>query len=249
MQTPAAVIFDCDGVLVDSEILAIEVEIVLLAECGLVYAPDEYRHRFLGLNDAAFREALAQDSLERNGRPLPEDFLHRAHTQRWDACQARLTEVAGCGAALAALTLPKAVASSSGAAFLREKLRLTGLLSAFNPHIYSADLVARAKPHPDIFLHAAVALGVAPDQCLAIEDSVNGVLSARAAGMMVWGFAGGGHMDAAASARLLEAGAGRVVRDWGDAQALFAAFSRPSLSSRPARRDDPGPRLNPITGG
>ncbi|MCF8506792.1 MAG: HAD-IA family hydrolase [Caulobacter sp.] len=225
MQSPAAVIFDCDGVLVDSEILAIEVEIVLLADCGLIYPPDEYRHRFLGLNDAAFREALEQDSLARTGRALPEDFLHRAHVQRWDACQTQLVEVAGCGAAVAALTLPRAVASSSGAAFLREKLRLTGLLAAFDPHVYSADLVARAKPHPDIFLHAAAALAVAPDRCLAIEDSVNGVLSARAAGMAVWGFAGGGHMDTAASARLVEAGAERVVSGWDEAAYLFKAFS------------------------
>ena len=224
MRTPAAVIFDCDGVLVDSEILAIEVEIVLLAECGLNYAPDEYRHRFLGLNDAAFREALARDCLDRTGRPLPDDFLHRAHVQRWDACQTRLTEVAGCGAAVAALTLLKAVASSSGAAFLREKLRLTGLVEAFDPHIYSADLVARAKPHPDIFLYAAEALAIAPGSCLAIEDSVNGVLSARAAGMMVWGFTGGGHMDPAASGRLMEAGAARVVGGWDEAADLFAAF-------------------------
>ena len=224
MRKPDAVIFDCDGVLVDSEILAIEVEIAILAECGLVYEPAEYGRRFLGLNDAAFREALARDSLDLTGRPLPDDFLHRAHTQRWDACQDRLTEVAGCGAAVATLALPKAVASSSGAGFLREKLRLTGLLESFDPHIYSADLVARAKPHPDVFLHAAGALSVSPALCLAIEDSVNGVLSARAAGMTVWGFAGGGHMDDASAARLMEAGAERKVESWDEAAALFAAF-------------------------
>lgn len=224
MHKPDAVIFDCDGVLVDSEVLAIEVEIAILAECGLVYEPAEYGRRFLGLNDAAFREALARDSLDLTGRPLPDDFLHRAHTQRWDACQARLMEVAGCAAAVAALSLPKAVASSSGAGFLREKLRLTGLLEAFDPHIYSADLVARAKPHPDIFLHAAEALDVAPARCLAIEDSVNGVTSARAAGMAVWAFAGGGHMDEGASARLMEAGAERLVADWDEAADLFATF-------------------------
>lgn len=224
MQTPDAVIFDCDGVLVDSEILAIEVEIAILAECGLVYQPAEYGRRFLGLNDAAFREALALDSLNLTGRPLPDDFLHCAHRQRWDACQQRLTEVAGCAAAVAALALPKAVASSSGAAFLREKLRLTGLLEAFDPHVYSADLVARAKPHPDIFLHAARALAADPARCLAIEDSVNGVTSARAAGMAVWAFAGGGHMDAAAAARLVGAGAERLVADWDEAAGLFAAF-------------------------
>lgn len=221
---PAAVIFDCDGVLVDSEILAIEIEIVLLAECGLTYEPDEYRHRFLGMNDAAFREALDADCRQRTGRALPADFIDRAHHRRWDACQSRLAEVAGCGDAVAALALPKAVASSSGADFLREKLRLTGLLDAFDPHVYSADLVARAKPHPDVFLHAAAQLGVDPGACLAIEDSVNGVRSARAAGMTVWGFAGGGHMDDAAAARLVEAGAAEVVGCWAEAAGRFAAF-------------------------
>lgn len=224
MQTPDAVIFDCDGVLVDSEILAIEVEIAILAECGLVYPPDVYHHRFLGLNDAAYHAALDIDCLERTGARLPKEFLCRARDQRWDACQTRLTEVAGCAAAVAALALPKAVASSSGAAFLREKLRLTGLLEAFDPHVYSADLVARAKPHPDIFLHAARALAADPARCLAIEDSVNGVTSARAAGMAVWAFAGGGHMDDASAARLMGAGAERLVADWDEAAGLFAAF-------------------------
>jgi len=141
MQTPAAVIFDCDGVLVDSEILAIEVEITLLAQCGLVYEPADYHHRFLGLNDKAYVEALDADARALTGAPLPTDFIQRAHDQRWDACQRRLTAVTGCAEALAALALPMAVASSSGAVFLREKLRLTGLLEAFDPHIYSADLV------------------------------------------------------------------------------------------------------------
>lgn len=224
MQTPAAVIFDCDGVLVDSEILALEVEIAMLAEAGLNYDPRDFAHRFLGVNDAAFRIALNADAVEHIGRPLADGFHDLCRRQRWDACQTRLVEVAGCGSAVASLALPKAVASSTGADFLREKLRLTGLLAAFDPHVYSADLVARAKPHPDIFLHAAEALGVAPEHCLAIEDSANGVLSARTAGMTVWGFAGGGHMDEAAAERLREAGAERVVVSWAEAQLLFAGF-------------------------
>lgn len=224
MHSPAAVIFDCDGVLVDSEILALEVELAMLAEAGLTYERRDFVHRFMGVNDAAFRVALNADALERTGRPLADDFHDLCRRERWDACQTRLVEVAGCGLAVAALTLPKAVASSTGADFLREKLRLTGLLAAFDPHVYSADLVERAKPHPDIFLHAAGALDIEPTRCLAIEDSVNGVLSARAAGMTVWGFAGGGHMDETASDRLREAGAERVVADWAEAAALFARF-------------------------
>ena len=225
MQTPHAVIFDCDGVLVDSEILALEVELAMLAEAGLDYDRTDFTHRFMGLNDAAARIVLNADAVERIGRPLGDDFHDICRRKRWDACQTRLTEVAGCGLAVAALALPKAVASSTGAGFLREKLRLTGLLAAFDPHVYSADLVARAKPHPDIFLHAAEALAVAPTRCLAIEDSVNGVRSAKAAGMAVWGFAGGGHMDAASAARLADAGAERVIVHWDEAAVLFAGFS------------------------
>jgi HAD superfamily hydrolase (TIGR01509 family) len=222
---PTAVIFDCDGVLVDSEILAVEVEIVLLAELGLAYEPAEYGRRFLGLHDSAFRDALDIDCRAATGRPLPSDFIERTHDQRLTACRERLREVAGAAEAIATLATPKAVASSSGAAFLREKLALGGLLAAFDPHVYSADLVGRGKPHPDIFLHAAQELGVDPAACIAIEDSVNGVLSARAAGMEVWGFCGGGHMDAASGRRLGEAGAARLVADWGEAQGLFAAFT------------------------
>jgi beta-phosphoglucomutase-like phosphatase (HAD superfamily) len=132
--------------------------------------------------------------------------------------------VPGCAVAVSTLTLPKAVASSSGADFLREKLRLTGLLGAFDPHVYSADLVERAKPHPDIFLHAAEGLDADPARCLAIEDSVNGVRAALAAGMTVWGFAGGGHVDAQGAARLAEAGAHQVLETWAEAAERFAGF-------------------------
>ena len=220
-----AVIFDCDGVLVDSEILAIEVEIVLLTGIGLTYHPAEYARRVLGLHDTAFREALDIDCRAATGKPLPADFIERTHHQRLMACRERLADVAGAARAVATLALPKAVASSLGSAFLREKLALAGLLEAFDPHVYSADLVGRGKPHPDIFLHAAQALGVDPARCIDIEDSVNGVLSARAAGMEVWGFCGGGHMDDEAARRLADAGAERLVADWGEAQGLFAALT------------------------
>lgn len=224
MQNPAAVIFDCDGVLVDSEVLAIEVEISLLARQGLVYERPDYMMRFLGLSATAYHAALEVDAVARLGRRLDDDFHLEVHETLHHACRTRLTEIAGCGAAVAMLGLPKAVASSSGADFLREKLRLTGLLETFDPHVYSADLVARAKPHPDIFLHAAERLSVDPADCLAIEDSVNGVTSARAAGMRVWGFSGGGHMDEGSAARLAEAGADTVIGSWAEAGRRFAGF-------------------------
>jgi beta-phosphoglucomutase-like phosphatase (HAD superfamily) len=219
------VIFDCDGVLVDSEILAIEVEIVLLAECGLVYPPDDYRHRFLGLNDAAFREALARDCQDAHGpaaaRGLPAPGARPA--------LGRLPDPPHRGRRLRrrpwrSLSLPRAVASSSGAAFLREKLRLTGLLDAFDPHVYSADLVARAKPHPDVFLHAAEALGRRAGSL----PGHRGQRQRRPVGP------GGRHGGLGLRRRrphgrrrvspAVEAGADRLVADWDEARALFEAF-------------------------
>jgi beta-phosphoglucomutase-like phosphatase (HAD superfamily) len=99
-----------------------------------------------------------------------------------------------------------------------------GLWSHFEPHVYSADHVAKAKPAPDLFLHAAEKLGVQPAECLVLEDSVNGVIAGRAAGMRVWGFLGGGHAHDRLGARLTAAGAERLARDWPEAARLLAGL-------------------------
>ena len=219
-----AVIFDCDGVLVDSEVIAVEVETALLAEHGLHYGISEFIARFMGMSDKAFYAALDTDSRVRLNRELPKDFRARVDAGKHVLNESKLAAVAGVELAVARLNLPKAVASSSETHRLSYKLRKTGLWDHFAPHIYSADHVVHAKPAPDLFLYAANALGVAPSQCLVIEDSVNGVKAALAAGMQVWGFAGGGHMDAAASTRLTAAGAERIVADWPEAASLFDEF-------------------------
>lgn len=224
MRDPAAIIFDCDGVLVDSEILAIEVEIEILSSLGLAYDMATFRRRFLGLHDIAFRDALDADRRALHGQPLPEDFLDMVHARRRTVVDERLTEVSGAGAAVAALALPRAVASSTGTAFLERKLRKTDLWGHFAPHAYSADLVAHGKPAPDIFLHAAAALSIAPESCLAIEDSANGVIAARAAGMRVWGFTGGGHCGPETADALRDAGAEIVVPSWAEAHERFQRF-------------------------
>ncbi len=216
-----AVIFDCDGVLVDSEILALEVELTAAATVGLTYDLDEYKARFMGMTTAAFFELLAQDCQAKTGRDLPPDFQDICYGQ-YRAALSRLTEVKGALAAVRAITQRKAVASSSNTDALEEKLRRTDMWEHFAPHVYSTDLVAHGKPAPDIFLHAAKMIGVAPQECLVVEDSVNGVIAARAADMRVWGFLGGGHMDESSGKRLLDAGAERLVADWVEAAGLFA---------------------------
>jgi len=219
-----AVIFDCDGVLIDSEIIAVEVEMALLAGHGLRYDTAEFKTRFMGMSDAAFYAALAADSRARLNRDLPADFRARVDAGKHELNEEKLASVAGIERAVDALVLPKAVASSSESRHLDYKLRRTGLWDRFAPHIYSADHVARAKPAPDLFLHAAHALGIAPGDCLVIEDSVNGVTAGLAAGMRVWGFLGGGHMDEAAGERLRQAGAERLVADWDEAAGLFGGL-------------------------
>jgi HAD superfamily hydrolase (TIGR01509 family) len=220
----SAVIFDCDGVLVDSEILAHEVEIEVLQSIGLEYDRHEFTQRFMGMSDAAFFAALDEDGKQRLGRSIIAEIRGPMNDRLQKAVAERLVEVPGAARAVKAVRRAKAVASSSTLDHLRIKLSKTGLWQSFGPHIYSAEHVAHAKPAPDLFLHAAAELGVAPHECLVIEDSVNGVLAGRAAGMLVWGFGGGGHMTERIAERLIDVGAERVLANWAQAEALLASL-------------------------
>ena len=219
-----AVIFDCDGVLVDSEVLIQVVEREVLADMGLEYDSGTFKTRFMGLSDEAYYAALDQDALVRLGRRIEAKIRPRMKAGIAKVFAEQLREVAGAAAAAGLVRLPKAVASSSGVKALDYKLKKLGLWALFAPHIYSGEHVAHAKPAPDLYLHTARMLEVPPSACLAIEDSVNGVKAGLAAGMTVWGFAGGGHMDEAMRESLSEAGAHRVVADWAEARGLFAAL-------------------------
>jgi len=214
-----AVIFDCDGVLVDSEVIALKVELEMLAEQGLHFDPADYAIRFMGLSTDAYHAAIDEEARLRLGRAVTESIRQ---SERLRAVMvAELTEVPGAVEAVAGLTLPKAIASSGSIGGLERKLKRTGLWDHFAPHIYGAEHVVSAKPAPDLFLHAAAALAIAPGDCLVLEDSVNGVIGAKAAGMTVWGFLGGGHATDGLGMRLLAAGAERLVRDWPEAARLL----------------------------
>jgi len=228
----SAVIFDCDGVLVDSEVLALEVELAILAEQGLSFEREDYVTRFMGLSYQAFHDEIDAEAQKRIGRSISDTIRAELATRLRQTMIARLTEVPGAGAAIAGTSLLKAVASSSTKEGLERKLRQVGLWSHFEPHVYSADHVAKAKPAPDLFLHAAEKLAVRPDACLVLEVSVNGVVAARAAGMRVWGFLGGGHvrdrhLHDRLGERLTAAGAERLVRDWPEAARLLAGLHAP----------------------
>lgn len=216
-----AIIFDCDGVLVESEVLAQEVETKVLGDIGMHYDRKEFAARFMGMSDNAFWDALEKDAQERLGRSIRDELRGPMHELMREAVRTRLTEVAGARDAIASVRHRKAVASSSSKQGLEIKLKMVGHWDHFAPHIYSAEHVTHAKPAPDLFLHAAKAIDTPPEECLVIEDSVNGVKAARAAGMRVWGFLGGGHMDDETGERLLAAGAERIVKTWPEAAKLF----------------------------
>ncbi|WP_295103578.1 HAD family phosphatase [uncultured Microbacterium sp.] len=180
------VIFDCDGVLVDSERLSIEVDRRVLADLGWELSSDEIVHRFVGRSAAYFRSEI--ESFLRS--PLRDDW--EATYQPWYvAAFAELIAVDGVERALDEIVTATCVASSGTHAKIRRTLGMTGLLPRFEGRIFSVDDVVVGKPAPDLFLHAADRLGVDPEHCAVVEDSRFGVRAARAAGMRVYGYAGG----------------------------------------------------------
>lgn len=205
-----ALLFDCDGVLVNSEQIAQQVELGLLAAVGMTYPRDEYVRRFSGTSEQGFREALRTDAGDRFSVTLPEGFFDDMSAAIRDAYEGRLEAIAGASALAAAWPGPKAVASSSSKGLLSFKLRKAGLADLFGAHVYSADAVGAGKPDPALFLHAADRLGVAPARCIVVEDSVNGIVAAGRAGMTAIGFVGGGHCLDDQDRLLLDAGAALV---------------------------------------
>ncbi|NVK34698.1 MAG: HAD family hydrolase [Rhodobacteraceae bacterium] len=216
---PKAVIFDCDGVLVDSEVIYGALEREHLAEIGLDYDDLTYRRRFTGLNDPDFYQALQKDFALLDKGPFPETFRSNLKSATQRRLDEELHTIEGIETLLDTLTCPVAVASSSSPDSLRKKLTQTHLIDWFGSHLYSGEDVENGKPAPDLFLMTAAELGVAPADCVVVEDSVNGVKAGVAAGMQVWGFTGGGHADADLGQRLSANGAALVFASFEKMQA------------------------------
>ncbi|MEM9105919.1 MAG: HAD-IA family hydrolase [Pseudomonadota bacterium] len=213
-MTFSAIIFDCDGVLVDSEKIYLSVEREFLDRLGLSFDAVEYSQQFMGLKTADYLAALDKELRRQKGRGLPETFAADFRSEAVRRLKAELQMISGVERLLEHYTGAVAVASSSAVETLRIKMEMTGLHSHFHPHIYSGEQVKNGKPAPDLFLLAAKQICHAPENCLVLEDSVNGVRAGRAAGMTVWGFTGGGHADDGLEARLREAGAHDVLPDF-----------------------------------
>jgi HAD superfamily hydrolase (TIGR01509 family) len=197
------VIFDCDGVLVDSEIISCREHAALLSELGYPITADQVFERFLG---RATHDTTAEVEAEL-GRSLPADFVAQLKTRMDAAFASSLQAVPHLEAALDALGRPFCVASSGTPDKIATSLRLVGLGHRFAARIFSATEVPRGKPAPDLFLYAAERMGTDPARCVVIEDSVPGVLGAAAAGMTVLGYCGGSHCRPDHAAALTAAGA------------------------------------------
>ncbi|GLX36245.1 haloacid dehalogenase [Streptomyces roseochromogenus] len=181
------VIFDCDGVLVDSERIAARVQVALGERHGWPLTEDEVVRRFIGRSSASVREQVAARLGEATAREWEESFalLHA------EAVDAGLAPVDGLPEALDRITLATCVASSGSHEKMRHTLGRTGLYDRFAGRIHSATEVPRGKPAPDLFLYAAARMGADPSACVVVEDSRPGVEAARAAGMRSLGYAGG----------------------------------------------------------
>jgi HAD superfamily hydrolase (TIGR01509 family) len=216
---PRLVIFDCDGVLIDSEMIACRADAALLSELGFATTVEDVLDRYVGLS----ARVMIADIEARHSRPLPADFAQRLRARIEAAFERELAPMAGVEALLAALTVPRCVASSSSLPRLAHALALVGLDGHFAPHIFSTTQVERGKPAPDLFLFAARAMGSAPSDCLVVEDSVAGVQAGVAAGMRVIGFAGGSHCRDGHAARLAAAGAATIAGSMRELAPLLGA--------------------------
>jgi HAD superfamily hydrolase (TIGR01509 family) len=205
-----ALIFDCDGVLLNSEEICQEVELTLLAANGVRYTRDELVHKYAGTTERKYREILRDDALSKFSVDLSATFFDELNAAIAAAYRERLATIPGAAEAAAVWQERKAVASSSSKDALLFKLQTTGLAPLFREHIYSADAVGVGKPDPAIFAYTAAQLGVAPERCIVVEDSVHGVVAAKRARMTAIGFVGGGHCVAGHAARLRANGADLV---------------------------------------
>jgi HAD superfamily hydrolase (TIGR01509 family) len=215
------VVFDMDGVLVDSEPISCRVTAEMLSLSGYPISAEEVRERFLGISTPDMMRLVATDL----GRPLPPGFRERLRDTLLTAYEQELRPIPGIEALLAWLPVPRCVASSSHPERIARSLELTGLYTGLAPHLFSSSMVQRGKPAPDLFLHVAARMGAQPARTVVVEDSEAGVRAGRAASMTVIGFTGGGHVGHTDHApRLRACGADHVARDTAALQGLLAAL-------------------------
>ncbi len=195
------VIFDCDGVLIDSELISAQMLIAELATLGVQVDLDYVARHFLGRSYPTVMAQIRTDF----ALNLPPSFEDAYRARLLAAFEQSLSVMPVVTDVLRDLGLPFCIATSSSPRRVEQSLRMTGLWPLAEGRVFTASEVARGKPAPDLFLHAATRMGVHPARCLVIEDSLTGIRAARAAGMEVWRFVGGSHLGPAADAEPLDA--------------------------------------------
>ena len=232
-----AVLFDCDGVLVDSESITNRVLCIMLNESGWAISQEECTRDFIGKtvrSQAAIIEA-------HTGKPLTDAWMAEFYERRNAALQAELVAIAGAVQAVQQIheLCQGRIACASGADRAKVEMQLAkvGMAPYFEGHVYSGHEMPRSKPFPDVYLAAAQALNADPAKCLVIEDTMTGVQAGVAAGATVWGYfpADQGH---ASAEQLLEAGAACVFGHMGDLPAMFAAVCKSAASVNPGDGDE-----------
>jgi beta-phosphoglucomutase-like phosphatase (HAD superfamily) len=221
IETLGALIFDFDGVIADSEIIANTVLAEAVTQLGHPTTLDEALARY---SSRTWKEVLIEIEAG-TGKPLPADFLSGFKHATLDRFRTDLKEVSGAGRFIKRFShLPRCIASSSSIDRLELCISVLALEAEFSGRVFSADMVARGKPHPDIFLFAASKLGVEPEQCLVIEDSTGGIKAAVAAGMTAFGLCAASHIRAGHDLKLRDAGALHLAQSWADVERFARQF-------------------------
>jgi HAD superfamily hydrolase (TIGR01549 family) len=217
----SALIFDFDGVIADSEALANTVLAEFVTALGHPTSLEDSLQRYTG---SRWNDVIAQIEAA-VGKPVPAGFSDDLKSATLDRFRADLKEVSGAGKFIETFShVPRCIASSSSIDRLRLCLQVLNLTETFGGNVFSADMVSRGKPHPDIFLLAADRLGVKPGSCLVIEDSTGGIKAAVAAGMTAVGLCAASHIRDGHQAKLREAGAVHLANSWDEVEKIAARF-------------------------
>lgn len=206
------IIFDCDGVLIDSEILSNRAEVELLKSFGIEFELNDYMAQFVGKSTKDVLNSIEASHSVR----LTEDFRKVAGEKVYEVFKKELKPITGIFELLDSIDKPKCIGSSSSLNRLEMTLTTTGLFDLFAPHIFSAEQVNRGKPAPDLFLFAAENMKTNPNRCIVIEDSPHGVRAGVDAGMTVLGFIGGSHIQPEHDLKLTKEGAIEVFSTMGE---------------------------------
>lgn len=220
-MTPMLVIFDLDGVLVDSEWLLARVWSSMLGENDIDIPPQTLIDRFAGKTDGSMADVIARET----GKIPAQTMLDSVRDRARAALSSDLEPVSGAPELLSALPFPSCVCSNSASDRVRRSLTVTNMVTHFeDAHLFSADQVPRAKPHPDLHLHALQQMGVAAPHAVVIEDSATGIEAAGLAGIPAIGFLGASHVSSDHGETLRQAGAIAIVEDHGDLLAVIAGL-------------------------